>query len=70
MVTEQGATPPALAGIIPRWEWRTFGTRFGAADATFAAMSSTGIVCVITPIDDALVIQITSFSPAARSFSY
>jgi exopolyphosphatase / guanosine-5'-triphosphate,3'-diphosphate pyrophosphatase len=24
--------------IIPRWEWRTFGTDFGAADATFAAL--------------------------------
>ena len=21
-----------MATIIPRWEWRTFGTRFGAAD--------------------------------------
>jgi exopolyphosphatase/guanosine-5'-triphosphate,3'-diphosphate pyrophosphatase len=24
--------------IIPRWEWRTFGSEFGAADATFAAL--------------------------------
>jgi exopolyphosphatase/guanosine-5'-triphosphate,3'-diphosphate pyrophosphatase len=24
--------------IIPRWEWRTFGSDFGAADATFAAL--------------------------------
>ena len=24
--------------IIPRWEWRTFGTDFGAAEATFAAL--------------------------------
>lgn len=24
--------------IVPRWEWRTFGTEFGAADATFAAL--------------------------------
>ena len=24
--------------IVPRWEWRTFGTDFGAADATFAAL--------------------------------
>ena len=28
--------------IIPRWEWRTFGQRFGNADAAFAAMTSTG----------------------------
>ena len=31
-----------MAVIIPRWEWRTFGQRFGAADAAFAAMTSTG----------------------------
>jgi exopolyphosphatase/guanosine-5'-triphosphate,3'-diphosphate pyrophosphatase len=24
--------------IIPRWEWRTFGESFGAADASFAAL--------------------------------
>jgi exopolyphosphatase/guanosine-5'-triphosphate,3'-diphosphate pyrophosphatase len=24
--------------IVPRWEWRTFGAEFGAADATFAAL--------------------------------
>lgn len=28
-----------MATIIPRWEWRTFGTRFGAAEATFAALA-------------------------------
>ena len=27
-----------MSTIIPRWEWRTFGTDFGAADATFAAL--------------------------------
>jgi len=26
-----------MAEIVPRWEWRTFGERFGAAEATFAA---------------------------------
>ncbi len=25
--------------IIPRWEWRTFGPRFGAAEAAFAALT-------------------------------
>jgi hypothetical protein len=25
--------------IIPRWEWRTFGQRFGAADAKFSALT-------------------------------
>jgi exopolyphosphatase/guanosine-5'-triphosphate,3'-diphosphate pyrophosphatase len=29
--------------IIPRWEWRAFGLRFGAADAQFAALTPTGI---------------------------
>jgi exopolyphosphatase/guanosine-5'-triphosphate,3'-diphosphate pyrophosphatase len=32
-----------MTAIIPRWEWRTFGSRFGAADAAFAAMESTGV---------------------------
>ena len=31
-----GAT--ALSGIVPRWEWRTFGEQFGDADARFAEM--------------------------------
>jgi exopolyphosphatase/guanosine-5'-triphosphate,3'-diphosphate pyrophosphatase len=29
--------------IIPRWEWRAFGLRFGAADAQFAALTPTGV---------------------------
>jgi exopolyphosphatase / guanosine-5'-triphosphate,3'-diphosphate pyrophosphatase len=29
--------------IIPRWEWRTFGDDFGAAEDAFAAMESTGV---------------------------
>lgn len=28
-----------MAVIVPRWEWRTFGQRFGAADAAFAALT-------------------------------
>lgn len=28
----------APAAIVPRWEWRTFGERFGAADDRFAAL--------------------------------
>ena len=31
-----------MATIIPRWEWRTFGTRFGPAEAAFAALQETG----------------------------
>ena len=27
-----------MDAIVPRWEWRTFGTGFGAADAVFAAL--------------------------------
>ncbi len=29
-----------MQNIVPRWEWRTFGQSFGAADARFAAMKS------------------------------
>ena len=32
-----------MAAIIPRWEWRTFGTRFGAAEDHFAGLSPGGI---------------------------
>jgi exopolyphosphatase/guanosine-5'-triphosphate,3'-diphosphate pyrophosphatase len=28
----------AVAGIIPRWEWRVFGTGYGAAEEAFAAL--------------------------------
>jgi exopolyphosphatase/guanosine-5'-triphosphate,3'-diphosphate pyrophosphatase len=27
-----------MGGIVPRWEWRTFGTEFGAADEAVAAL--------------------------------
>jgi exopolyphosphatase/guanosine-5'-triphosphate,3'-diphosphate pyrophosphatase len=30
---------PTLTGIVPRWEWRTFGERFGEADGQFAALT-------------------------------
>jgi exopolyphosphatase/guanosine-5'-triphosphate,3'-diphosphate pyrophosphatase len=29
--------------IVPRWEWRTFGADFGAADAHFKALSPEGV---------------------------
>ena len=29
---------PVMDKIVPRWEWRTFGFDFGAADETFAAL--------------------------------
>ena len=29
--------------IIPRWEWRTFGSRFGAAEDQFAALTPGGV---------------------------
>ena len=32
-----------MAEIIPRWEWRTFGHYFGAAEDAFAHMEPTGI---------------------------
>jgi exopolyphosphatase/guanosine-5'-triphosphate,3'-diphosphate pyrophosphatase len=34
---ESATTPPA--GVVPRWEWRTFGDRFGAADDLLAALT-------------------------------
>ncbi len=43
MVTQSSTPTPPLTGIIPRWEWRTFGARFGAAEAAFAAMTPTGV---------------------------
>jgi exopolyphosphatase/guanosine-5'-triphosphate,3'-diphosphate pyrophosphatase len=30
--------------IIPRWEWRSFGSGFGAADRTFAALTPDGVL--------------------------
>ena len=32
-----------MATIIPRWEWRTFGRRFGIAQKHFAGLTPTGI---------------------------
>jgi len=32
-----------MAPIIPRWEWRTFGSRFGPAETRFAELKSTGV---------------------------
>ena len=29
--------------IVPRWEWRTFGQHFGAAEASFAALTPAGV---------------------------
>ena len=32
-----------MATITPRWEWRTFGSHFGPAEATFAALTPGGV---------------------------
>ncbi len=32
-----------MAEIIPRWEWRTFGSSFGGAEERFAAMEPSGV---------------------------
>lgn len=32
-----------MATIIPRWEWRTFGARFGIAEARFAELTPGGV---------------------------
>jgi exopolyphosphatase/guanosine-5'-triphosphate,3'-diphosphate pyrophosphatase len=34
----------AVAGIIPRWEWRSFGTGFGAAEEAFADLTPGPVV--------------------------
>lgn len=46
--------------IIPRWEWRTFGTAFGAADAKFAALKVEKVqesdeIYLLSPLTDANV---------------
>ena len=46
--------------IIPRWEWRTFGTAFGAADAKFAALATEKVqesdeIYLLSPVTDANV---------------
>ncbi len=33
------AATPAPTGIVPRWEWRTFGETFGPADGRFALLT-------------------------------
>ena len=32
-----------MAAIIPRWEWRTFGSRFGLAETRFGELQQTGV---------------------------
>ena len=32
-----------MAEIKPRWEWRTFGTRFARAEAAFALFETKGV---------------------------
>ena len=33
-----------MSTIVPRWEWRTFGTSFGPAEAVLVGLSPTGVV--------------------------
>jgi exopolyphosphatase/guanosine-5'-triphosphate,3'-diphosphate pyrophosphatase len=32
-----------MAEIIPRWEWRSFGRRFGGAESRLAALTAGGV---------------------------
>src|SRR6478735_6955399 len=34
---------PRMSVVIPRWEWRTFGVPFGAADAILAGLTPTRV---------------------------
>ena len=48
--------------IIPRWEWRTFGTHFGAAEEYIAKLEPTGIqesdeTYLISPTGDTVKIR-------------
>ena len=36
MTADDLVKDPPMDKIVPRWEWRTFGSEFGTADATFA----------------------------------
>src|SRR5690349_4756847 len=38
--TREAEGMPALAGIVPRWEWRTFGESFEAADVRFSELTA------------------------------
>jgi exopolyphosphatase / guanosine-5'-triphosphate,3'-diphosphate pyrophosphatase len=38
MTADHPVKDPTMDRIVPRWEWRTFGSDFGAADATFAGL--------------------------------
>ena len=49
-----------MNAIIPRWEWRTFGTDFGAADNKFAALATEKVqesdeIYLLSPVTDANV---------------
>jgi exopolyphosphatase/guanosine-5'-triphosphate,3'-diphosphate pyrophosphatase len=49
-----------MHAIIPRWEWRTFGTTFGAADERFGALSAEKVqesdeTYLLSPANDANV---------------
>ena len=49
-----------MNAIVPRWEWRTFGTEFGVADERFAARASEKVqlsdeTYLLSPVTDANV---------------
>jgi exopolyphosphatase/guanosine-5'-triphosphate,3'-diphosphate pyrophosphatase len=49
-----------MAAIVPRWEWRSFGTDLGAADAAFAALAVEKVqesdeIYLLSPVTDANV---------------
>jgi exopolyphosphatase / guanosine-5'-triphosphate,3'-diphosphate pyrophosphatase len=49
-----------MAVIIPRWEWRSFGTHFGGAVAVFEALGSTGV----TDTDESYLLSSAPGAPA------
>jgi exopolyphosphatase / guanosine-5'-triphosphate,3'-diphosphate pyrophosphatase len=39
MMRSVSGSPPTEPAIVPRWEWRTFGSHFGSAEVRFAALT-------------------------------
>ena len=53
-----------MSEITPRWEWRTFGTRFARAEAVFAALETKG-----EQVDLVGLLHTRPFQPAEQGLS-
>ena len=41
-----------MADIVPRWEWRTFGDHFGAAEATLSGITPERLRSILAGLFD------------------